>query len=154
LLFDVGTLRLFQGERQEAIRLFRRTLELDPRNLLAMNNLAMLLAAQPQGNAEALACIDRAIAIAGSDPELLDSKAWILICQGDALKAEALLRDVLSSRSSDARHHFHLAVACQLQGRLDEAREALHKALELELPVNLLMPEEFSRLQSLEQTLH
>lgn len=154
LLFDVATLRLFQGENQEAIRLFRRTLELAPRNLLAMNNLAMLLAAVPQGRAEALACIDRALAIAGSEPELLDSKAWILLCQGADAQAEALLRDAISARSGDARHYFHLALACQSQGRLDEARSALANAIELKLPVNLLMPEEVSRLTSLKQALH
>jgi len=153
LLFDIATLRLFQGRNQEAIRLFRRTLELDPRNLMAMNNLAMLLAAEPQDRAEALACIDRALAIAGSQPELLDSKAWILLCQGAASQAETLLREAISTRSNDARHYFHLALACQSQGRLDEARDALAKAIELKLPVNLLMREEASCLTSLEQAL-
>ena len=153
LLFDAATLRLFQGKNQEAVRLFRRTLQLDPRNLLAMNNLAMLLAAEPQGRAEALANIDRALAIAGSEPELLDSKAWILLCQGAAQQAETLLREAISARSGDPRHYFHLALACQLQGRLDEARNSLDKALELGLAVNLLMPEESSRLAALKQAI-
>ncbi|HUY91125.1 MAG TPA: tetratricopeptide repeat protein [Pirellulales bacterium] len=153
LLFDIATLRLFKGDNGQAIRLLRQTLQFDPKNLQAMNNLAILLAGQPQGHAEAIEYIDRAISLAGMHPELLDSKAWILLCHGEAAAAETLLHDALSIPPGDARHHFHLALACQLQGKLDDARNSLQKARDGKLPVNLLMPDELSRLHSLEQAL-
>jgi Tfp pilus assembly protein PilF len=153
LVFDVATLRLFRGENDEALRLLRRALELEPNHVHAMNNLAILLSGQPQGHAEAIRYIDRAISLAGFDPELLDSKGWILLRHGDAAAAEALLRDAVSAPPGDSRHHFHLALAYHTLGRLDEARKSFQKATDGKLSVNLLTPEELSRLHSLQQAL-
>ena len=153
LAFDVATLRLFRGENAEALRLLRLSLELDPKNLNAMNNLAILLAGRPESRAEAIEWIDRALALAGADPELLDSKGWILLLQQDAAEAEALFREAISAPPADPRRHFHLALACQMQGRLDQAREALRMATEAKLQVNLLSPEEVSRYRALQAAL-
>lgn len=153
LLFDVASERIFHGNNAEAVRLLRRCLQLDPKNIQAMNNLAILLARGPQNYGEAIQYIDRAISLAGLQPELLDSKGWILICHGDGAGAEALLRDAVSVPPGDARHHFHLALACQMQGKLDAARKSFERASDLELQANMLMPDELSRLHSLEQAL-
>ena len=97
LLFSVGTLRLLEGKNEDAIRLMRRTLELDPRHIDAMNNLSLLLSQNPQTIREAITYIDRAIEIAGESPELLDSKGWLLFKQGMPAEAEKLFQEALSA---------------------------------------------------------
>ena len=153
LLMTVGTLRLLQGNSDEAARLLKRTVELDPRNLDALNNLAMLLSNDPKTQDQAVAYIDRALEIAGSAPELLDSKGWILLKQRKLGEAESLFIEALALPPGDPRHRFHLALVYKLQGKLPEARQSIEKAREDRLDVGLLSPEERSELTKLEEAL-
>jgi tetratricopeptide (TPR) repeat protein len=94
LLFTIATLRLIQQRNDEAIGLFRRVLHLDPEHLLAMNNLAMLLAEQPRSQTEALEIIDRAIGLAGPKVELHDTKAIVLMRLNRVDEAIDLLKGI------------------------------------------------------------
>jgi Tfp pilus assembly protein PilF len=153
LLQAMGTLRLLQGRRADAIKYLRETLALDPRNLDALNNLALLLSEEPSTQEESVRFIDRALAIAGASPELLDSKGWILLKQQKLAEAAAMFLEALSLPPGDPRHRFHLAVAYHLQGKRTEARESLAAARENKLPVELLSPEERDQLAKLEAEL-
>ena len=62
-----------------------------PDNLEALNNLAWLLAHRAGKEQEALDLIDRAIAIAGSNPTLCDTRAVIHVQLG---KTEPAIRDL------------------------------------------------------------
>jgi tetratricopeptide (TPR) repeat protein len=153
LLVAIGTLRLLEGKNEEAIRLLRRTLEVDARNLGAMNNLAMVLSRDPKTQNEAIAYLDRALKIAGSNSELLDSKGWILLQQHKPAEAEALFLEALSLPPGDPRHRFHLALAYQMQGKSADAQRTLDQAREEKLSLGLLSPEERVELNKLEQAL-
>ena len=153
LLLSLGTLRLLEGKNDEAIRLLQRTLERDARNLDAMNNLAMALSHDPSTYDEAIACLDRALEIAGSSPQLLDSKGWIRLKQHLPAEAEALFLEALELPPGDPRHRFHLALAYHSQGRMSDAREAIERAHRDNLPVGLLGPEERTELVRLEGAL-
>ena len=65
LLMAVAVMHVSRGDSKEAIGLLRRVVELAPKQTMALNNLATMLAEQPDGHAEALEMIERAIAIAG-----------------------------------------------------------------------------------------
>jgi tetratricopeptide (TPR) repeat protein len=153
LLLAVGTLRLMEGRTAEAIKYLRDTLKVDPRQLDALNNLAMLLAEDPKTQGEAISFIDRALAIAGSSPELLDSKGWILLKSGKYAEAQALFEEALALPPGDPRHRFHLALAFQQQGKLDEAKQNLVAARDGQLTEGLLSPEERGQLAKLEEAL-
>jgi tetratricopeptide (TPR) repeat protein len=152
LLFSVASLRIIEGKNEEAVELLRKAYAINPRSLVVLNNLALGLSMTPGGQKEALQHIDRAIAIAGEDPELLDSKGWILLQQRKAAEAEALFREAISLPPGDPRHHFHLALACQAQGKDREAREAYERARQGNLAESLLSPQERSQLAMLEQS--
>jgi Flp pilus assembly protein TadD len=154
LLLAIGTFRLVEGKNEEAIRLMRRTLELDPRNLGAMNNLSMLLSQSPQTQNEAIAYLDRALAIAGSNPELLDSKGWVLLKNNKLAQAESLFLEALALPPGDPRHRFHLALVYHLQGKLLDARSSLAQALADKLTVVQLSPDEKVELDKLNKALH
>jgi Flp pilus assembly protein TadD len=150
LLFCAATLRLVEGKSDQAADLLRRTLAVDPDHLQAMNNLAMVLAQKTDQRDEALVHLDRALAIAGNDRELLDSKGWVLLLQGKAAEAERLLLDAISTPPADPRHCFHLALACQKQGKSREAERYLEQARNANLSEHLLTPEERQQLRELE----
>jgi tetratricopeptide (TPR) repeat protein len=150
LLFSIATLRLIEGRNEDAIRLLRNILEINPRNLQALNNLAMVLSQSRDGCPEALTHIDRALTIAGRNAELLDSKGWILLKYGKPDEAAALFREALSVPQADPRHHLHLAVTYHVLGKLPEAKQSLDKARDLKLSMNLLTPDERSHLARLE----
>jgi Tfp pilus assembly protein PilF len=154
LLFAMASLRILEGKNEEAVGLLRQAHALNPRSLVILNNLALVLAMKPEGRKEALQLIDRAIAITGEDPELLDSKGWILLQGRQAVEAEALFREAVSLPPGDPRHHFHLALACQAQGKDHEAQEAFQTARNAKLSVNLLTPQERVQWAALEESNH
>ena len=122
-LFALASLRLKQDRIAEAEVLLRRLTESHPEHVTAWNNLAAILSDDPARLAEALSCIDRAIAAAGRPiANLLDTKAVILLQQNRNQEANALLQQVLSlADGRDSRFHLHYAVA---QHRLGEAKAA------------------------------
>jgi tetratricopeptide (TPR) repeat protein len=140
LLYAIATLRAVQSRYDEAIGLYRAVLELEPRNIPALNNLAMLLAESPDRRTEALTLIDRAIDIAGQQPGLLDTKGAILVYQGQAQQALILLEAAAREAGQDARHRFHLAAAYRGVGNLTLARQQLQAAIDQNLEKEVLTP--------------
>jgi len=121
----LALIRVEQGRHEEAERLFREVLERDPDHLGALNDLAWLLALQPEpGLVEALKHINHAIEIAGPLPGLLDTRAVVRLRTGDF---EGALQDLPSS-PTDAKGWLHLAWARHAAGQLAPAREALAQA--------------------------
>ncbi len=147
---SLGTLRMLQGDGAKAQELFEQALALQPDHLVALNNLAMLLADDPARRAEAMTHLDRALVLAGRHPELLDSKGWLLLQSEDAVTAEALFREAAELAPADPRPSFHLALSCWLQGKTEEARQALDRARQHKLSVNQLNGPERRRLAELE----
>lgn len=154
LLFCTATRHIMSGENDEAVRLLRQVLALDSKHRQAMNNLAMLLSFKPEGRSEAIQWIDRAIALSGAEPELLDSKAWILLQKREVIEAVDLLEEALANPPGDPRHQFHLALAYQLQGKLKEARTSLSRARQGGIDVKTLSPDERTQLATLEAALN
>jgi tetratricopeptide (TPR) repeat protein len=78
-LLYLAELRDLQKKYTEAEALYRQALHLDPNSATALNNLAWLLAQKPEGAAESLQLINRAIEIVGPAPGLLDTRANALL---------------------------------------------------------------------------
>ena len=66
LPIHLASLRELQQRYDEAERLYRRSLELDPRCVAGLNNLAFLLSLQGRTPSDSLQLIERAITIAGT----------------------------------------------------------------------------------------
>src|SRR5262249_41903499 len=124
----------------EAVALYRRIVQIYPRSVPALNNLAMILAERPADRAEALRLIDDAINIAGKDPGLLDTKGAILVYAGRSREAVPFLESAIREAEADPRHHFHLALAYRDQGKTEEARSQLRTALDRQLGAQILTP--------------
>jgi len=155
LVFMMANLHLKDGRSDEAIRLLRKATELQPKHVLAWNNLAATLASQPGQTETALDCINRAIDEAGQNiPTLLDTKATILLELGKSQEAVELLEEAVESpNGSDPRFYLHLSMAYEQTGSIANARTALEKSHSLGLSGAYLTSLEKTRLTSLARRL-
>ncbi len=124
LLQSLADLWVWRGNESQAIETFRRIVQNRPNDAVALNNLAMLLADAPNGTQEAMQCIDRAIALIGPNPSLLDSKAYVLLRSKKPNDAIALLNS-LRSKSDSPSVRFHLYQAYMQSNANDLAQEIL-----------------------------
>jgi len=140
LSFYVATLRHMQGRREQAEQLYRQVLGSDPKHVLAMNNLATLLADDPHHREEAEELIDLAIEVSGATAQLLDTRAVVWLHQGKLPEAVELLSDLVVGPNVDPRYHFHLALAYYRSGKTDEARASFERTRSSGLHVRSLTP--------------
>ncbi len=84
LLASVAGLRVIENRYADAVAMYRQILLVQPRNVEALNNLATVLSEQPEAGkpGEALECIEKAIALIGQQPLLLDTKGMALFYAG------------------------------------------------------------------------
>lgn len=153
ILQATAVLQASTGEYAEAIASFRRIVEANPQNPVALNNLATLLAEQPNQLSEALKTIEQAIASAGRLPYLLDTLGTIYAKVGDFSNAVATLEEAISAGVQDARYYLHLAAAYNGAGRRGDAGTALATARSLGLGNFVLTPDDRAMESSLNQAL-
>jgi predicted Zn-dependent protease len=122
----LANLRDLEGKVQEAEKAYRSVLRHDPGNLIALNNLAALLAFRGEQGAEALAYIEKAIELAGPLPGLLDTRAIVYLSQGQGQRAARDLEEVVGVEPSPTSY-LRLARAYSLVGDSREARVAIRK---------------------------
>lgn len=129
------------GRLDEVESVCRAVLTEDRDNLVALNNLAWLLAQRPGKAEEALTLVNRAIAAYGERPELLDTRAVVYLGLGKERESVADLRRVVSDAPTPARY-FHLSRAHQQAKDRSSALAALQRANELGLTPEQLHPSE------------
>jgi cellulose synthase operon protein C len=131
-----------QQRYAEAETLYREVLTKDPKNLEALNNLAMMLVFSGTKLDEALKYVNRAMEIAGPRPDMLDTRGTVYLAQGKTDQALADLKKATTD-STDASRFFHLAQACDLAGNSAEAAEAMKKTRQMGINIaTLALPEQ------------
>ena len=123
----LGEVLDLQGRYADAVTAYRQALQRDSHNVLALNNLAWLLALHADRAAEGLEMINRAIAVTGPVADLLDTRAVVYLLLG---QANAAVQDLESAAAEapSAVQYFHLAQAHQLAKNRRAAGDALQKA--------------------------
>jgi tetratricopeptide (TPR) repeat protein len=125
------TLGLAQSEQDvaDAIQSFRRTMELEPRHVLARYNLALVLK-RVDRMAEAIEELNAAIAI---EPRAESHYTLGVIYwhQGDADRASRALRAAVAAEPRYADAHYTLGVVLAAQRDWTRAAESLRRAIEL-----------------------
>lgn len=141
LLLAMAGLKGLAGRFDEEEKYYREVLEVDRRNVVALNNLAWLLSQRSGKGAEALGYIQRAIEAFGPTPDLLDTRALVHLSLGQLDQARADLQESLADTPSAARY-FHLARVHQSAGDGDAAARAMTQARSLGLKRGQLHPVE------------
>jgi tetratricopeptide (TPR) repeat protein len=149
---SLAALYNLQGRFAEAEATYRRCLEQDGRDSLALNNLAWLLAVRRNNTREALDLIQRAIDVSGPRTSLLDTRAVVYMARGDSELAVRDLEEVVAD-SPTGTGYFHLAQAQHARKNLPAARSALRQATELGLKAKDLHPFERDQYEDLRAAL-
>jgi tetratricopeptide (TPR) repeat protein len=128
-----------RGRYPQAQEAWRTVLKEKPNHIIALNNLACLLAFSGVKGEEPLRLTNQAISLAGPVPELLDSRALVNLSQGNpALAVDDLVLAV--KRRPTASKYYHLSRAYQAAGDTVRARDSWRKAVEAKLKAEDLHP--------------
>ena len=112
---------LLQNETDIAVECLRRVVKMTPDDPVVLNNLACLLGESVNGCSEGLQHIDRAIALVGDVPDLLDSKGTILMRMGQ-LEDAASIFEKAAERGQDPRIVLHWYLALKRANKFDAAK--------------------------------
>ena len=135
----LADLRDLQGRYDESEALYRLVIKQSSGNLMALNNLAWLLAVRDKNSTEALKHIQQAIKNAGPATELLDTRATVYL---RTKKLKLAIRDLnqVIEASPTPIHYLHLAQAHLLDGNQPAARQAFQAGRDLGLSTESLHP--------------
>jgi len=116
-----------RGEAKAATRLYEAVLRMQPHNLLALNNLAVLY--QGANDPRAVELAESAYKLKPDSPITADTLGWILVQQGKTDRGLKLLQDAVSAKAASPELRYHLAVALAKSGDKARARRELEKLL-------------------------
>ncbi|HXT67643.1 MAG TPA: tetratricopeptide repeat protein [Nitrospiraceae bacterium] len=122
------------GQIDSAITAYDGALRLNPRNVLAANNLAVLLVdykGDPQNLQKAFA-LSRDFEKEAPHPLFLDTLGWVRFKMGQREEALRLMKHAVAKSPDVATLNYHLGMAFYQSGKRAEARSYLSKALKSE----------------------
>jgi uncharacterized protein (TIGR03790 family) len=120
------------GEYDAAIERYRHIVEMDPANVVALNNLAFTLAVRRNAPAEARTFARRAAAIAPGSGTVLDTLGWIEHLLGNDAVATNLLAEAVKLQPEQGELRLHAAVVLMAIGQRDRSEAELKEALRLD----------------------
>lgn len=128
----------------KAIEQYQKVLARYEKDVTALNNAAVLMAAAGTDLPKALEYIQRARDIVGPSTMILDSQAMVLLASGKPQEAISALQEAVAKKPegvtretapalarSFGTYYFHLALAYQADGNLTAAAQAFQNAREL-----------------------
>ncbi len=110
---------------------YETTLRLNPRNLLAANNLAVLLVDHKRDSSS----LQRAFSLSrdfekdAPHPLFIDTLGWVRFKMGQQDEAIRLMKDAVAKSPDMSVLNYHLGIAFFQSGQRAEARTYLSKAL-------------------------
>jgi tetratricopeptide (TPR) repeat protein len=128
----LGTLALVlegSGKKEEAERAYRATLQLDPDNAIAMNNLANLLADRGEDLELALGFARRAGELMPDDVDVIDTAGWVQLKRKQTDAAIELFARAVSKESGNGGYRQHLLLALEAKGDRSAAMDELRSLL-------------------------
>jgi tetratricopeptide (TPR) repeat protein len=118
-----------QARYDKAIAQYRQVVSLQPKNAVALNNLAYALAIREHDLQAALPLAEEAKALAPGNPAVLDTLGWIYFLSADPARAAFHLTDAARLAPDNPSIGLHLVEALAAAGRMDEARTELTRVL-------------------------
>ncbi len=152
LLLAKAELYISQGRDRDAEDIYRKVLEKNPNNVVALNNLAVFLGHRGKDLDQALEMVNKSIELAGPVGSLLDSRATVYLGMEEWEAAIDDLQEAISD-SPTAPRYFHLAEAHYGFQDIIEARKAMTKAESMGLSRKDLRKVEIPRYEALRKSL-
>ena len=131
LMVSLAQLEEAAGDDDAAMARYRHILEVQPTNVVALNNLAFVLAVRHNGAAEALSLARRAAGLAPGSGTVLDTLGWIQHLVGDHAGAARVFEQAVRLEPGQAEIRLHAATVYLADGKRDRANTELKEALRL-----------------------
>ncbi len=144
LLYDAAMVAEKLDRLDEVESRLKRVIELKPDNAQALNALGYTLVDRTPRAVEGMKLIERAHALAPSDPFILDSMGWAHFRLGNLSESEKFLRRALAERP-DPEIAAHLGEVLWAEGERDHAQEVWQSQLK-ETPDNPVLLDTVRRL--------
>jgi tetratricopeptide (TPR) repeat protein len=141
-----------QGRYDEAESIYRKAIDKNPRDSMALNNLAYLLALRHMKLDEAMQRVQQTFELIGPRPTVLDTRAVVQLSKGASEKAINDLNLAIAEQPT-ATAYFHLAQAYYQTRDRSAARGALEKAKARGLQAATLHPLEKTLYEELTRQL-
>lgn len=125
--FELAKQYLAEGDTKLAVQEYTSILENDANSLVALNNLAWLL--KDEDPKLALGYAERAADIASKSIEVLDTLAVLQSANGQFVKANTSIQQVLNVASKNPTYLYHRALIAYQSGDRDEAIKTLRDLL-------------------------
>jgi predicted Zn-dependent protease len=119
------------GDVAGAETTLRELIKQTPGNPIALNNLGYFLLDRSERLEEAIGLIQQALTVDPTNPSYLDSMGWAMFKQGKLSQAERYLKDAARINSESSTISEHLGDVYQKQNKVDLARRAWQRALNL-----------------------
>jgi putative PEP-CTERM system TPR-repeat lipoprotein len=113
-----------------ASQLYKTVIGLEPRNAVALNNLAFV--AEQLGDPDAIKYAEQALSIAPESPAIQDTLGWLLVEKGDVARGVDLLKKAAARAPNAADVRLHLAKALIKTGDRSGARDELEAIMKLD----------------------
>src|SRR5437773_2682709 len=118
-----------QGASDKAAAAFEQVLKLNPKLAVAITKLAQLNAGPLQNKEKALGYAKKARELAPADPQVAGILGKVAYQSGNFTWSYSLLQEAVRQRANDASILHDLAWAAYSVGKVNEARDAMQKAL-------------------------
>jgi tetratricopeptide (TPR) repeat protein len=132
LVLDAG------GKKAEAEQAYRATLQLDPEDATATNNLAFLMAERGEDLDQALVLAQRAMELAPDDADTIDTAGWVQLKRKQTDIAIGLFARAVGKEPGNDEYRQHLLQAVEAKGSQSATVDELKSLLAGDLgPENL-----------------
>ncbi|NDP41160.1 MAG: PEP-CTERM system TPR-repeat protein PrsT [Aromatoleum sp.] len=128
----LGQQAIAQKDIRAAVAYLRPAVEIEPDNVVLLNNLAWALG--ELGDAKAIPYAERAYGLAPNSAATADTYGWLLVQRGDAVRGLELLRNAANLAPADADIRLHLAKALIKSGDKAAGMQELEALLKTEAP--------------------
>ncbi len=146
--FHLASVLYDQKDYDAAVAEFRATVQLDPKNAFALNNLAYLFAERSRDLEEGLALVDRALELEPGNSAFLDTKGWLLFRLGRFDEADTWVSRAIAAQAEVSELHLHKGEIALARGRYEEAGDHFEKALTYD-PKNAELARSLARIHAL-----
>jgi tetratricopeptide (TPR) repeat protein len=132
LYFQLGVVYEKQQRFDEAVRTFRKVLQLDPKHAESYNYIGYMYAEKGINLPEAVDLIQKALAIEPENGYFIDSLGWAYYQQGRYPEALRELQRAVNLAKDDPVLYDHLADAYSKNGMTAEAIAAWERSLQVD----------------------
>jgi len=116
------------GRIKEATEQYLAVLQKEPKNVVALNNLATIY--QRQNDPRAIQMAEEAFRLAPDSAAIADTLGWMLVEQGNPARGLELLQKAAAQAPKNTEIRYHLAAALAKSGEKAKARKELENLLE------------------------